>query len=279
MAVRTLLFSIALVSGCASEPEVPPAPVEPAAAQPEKAADLKLDAAQLQAQPKTDALVPSPAEMQATLTKAGLTSQLGTMVADRDVVTKVENLDQAAVRVGVVLADLVLTIKDAPKERVVAQLGRLKEGLEALGAGADTAATLDDLINRVKTEAVSRDDLIKEMDELSGVMVPELKFEGKEWMVPLIQAGSWLEGAHLVAGAIKAEGKADAAAHLLQQPAVVDHFLKYVQHEGRDKAPDAVVDKLQATLMTLKEVTAKPTLTAEDIETIHSATGAVLTLL
>jgi hypothetical protein len=279
MAVRTLLFSLALVSACESEPVAPPAPVEPVEAQPEKVADLKLDAAQLQAQPKTDALVPSPAEMQATLTKAGLTAQLGTMVADRDVVTKVENLDQTAVRTGVVLADLVLTIKDAPKERVVAQLGRLKEGLGALGAGADTAATLDDLINRVKTEAVTRDDLIKEMDELSGVMVPELKFEGKEWMVPLIQAGSWLEGAHLVAGAIKAEGKADTAAHLLQQPAVVDHFLKYVQHEGRNKAPDAVVDKLQATLLTLKEVTGKPTLTAEDIETIHSATGAVLTLL
>ena len=279
MAVRTLLFSIALVAACGSEPAAPPAPAAPAEAKPEHAADLKLDAAQLQAQPKTDALVPSPAEMQATLTKAGLTSQLGTMVADRDVVTKVENLDQTAVRVGVVLADLVLTIKDAPKDRVINQLGRLKEGFVALGAGADTAATLDDLINRVKTEAVTRDDLIKEMDELSGVMVPELKFEGKEWMVPLIQAGSWLEGAHLVSGAIKAEGKAETAAHLLQQPAVVDHFLKYVQHEGRNKAPDAVVDKLQETLLTLKEVTGKPTLTAADIDTIHSATGAVLTLL
>ena len=39
------------------------------------------------------------------------------------------------------------------------------------------------------------------MDELSGVMVPELEYEAGDWVVPLIQTGSWLEGANLVSGA------------------------------------------------------------------------------
>ena len=36
-------------------------------------------------------------------------------------------------------------------------------------------------------------------------------YEAGEWVVPLIQAGSWLEGAHLVSNAIKTESKFDSA--------------------------------------------------------------------
>ena len=57
--------------------------------------------------------------------------------------------------------------------------------------------------------------MLKEFDELSGVLVPELEYEAGDWVVPLIQAGSWLEGAHLVAGAVKSEGKFDEAGKLL----------------------------------------------------------------
>ena len=75
------------------------------------------------------------------------------------------------------------------------------------------------------------------------------------------------------------EGKYEEASKLLRQPAVVDYFLQYVQREGRDKAPDQIVVKLEETLNTLKEITGKESMTEEDVTTIHSATGAVLTLL
>jgi hypothetical protein len=191
----------------------------------------------------------------------------------------VANKDQIAVRTGVVLADLVLTVKSADKADQLARLARLKEGFAALGAGQDVARTIEELSNKIKSGSGSTDDLLKEFDELSGVMVPELKYEAGDWVVPLIQAGSWLEGAHLVAGAVKKEGKFDEAAKMLRQPAVVDYFLKYVRREGRDKAPDKVVAKLEQTLLTLKEVTSKESLSEDDVSTIHSATGAVLTLL
>ena len=70
-----------------------------------------------------------------------------------------------------------------------------------------------------------------------------------------------------------------AADTLLKQPAVVDYFIKYVNREGNEKAPDEVVKRLQETLSTLKEVASQPTLGAEEVETIHSSTGAVLTML
>ena len=282
MKLRWIVLFAGLLAACDNGTEAPPAkPPGPEAAPPpeKKAPDVRFDAQTLQKEAEAVALVPSPAEMQRALSNAGLSTKLDGLVGDRDIKMDVDNKDQIAVRTGVVLADLVLTVTNAPKEKMLARLGRLKEGFDKLGAGTDVQATVDDIIARVNNDAVSREDLLKEMDELSGVMVPELQYEAGDWVVPLIQAGSWLEGAHLVSGAVKTEGKFDAAGPLLRQPAVVDYFLKYVRREGREKAPDEVVTQLEQTLQTLKEVTSHEKLTEEDVSTINSATGAVLTLL
>jgi hypothetical protein len=285
MMKKTWLLTVMLM-GVACESSSPTtAPSDgPSASTPEGvskagAPKLSLDLATLAAEAIQVALVPSPAEMQKALSNAGLATKLASMVEHRDISMDVANKDQIAVRTGVVLADLVLTVKSAENKDQIARLNRLKEGFAALGAGDDVARTIDELSNKIKSGSGSRDDLLKEFDELSGVLVPELKYEAGDWVVPLIQAGSWLEGAHLVAAAVKKESKFDAAGQLLRQPAVVDYFLKYLKREGRNKAPDKVVAKLEQTLMTLKEVTAKSTLTEDDVSTIHSATGAVLTLL
>ena len=235
--------------------------------------------AELKAAAENVALVPRPAEMEKALAKAGINSRLGDMVADRDISTDHANLDQVAVRTGVVLADLVLTANSAPKEKTVQNLQKLKTGFSKVGAGNDIQATIDEMIKSIQNDALKGTELVQEMDELSGVLVPELETEAGDWVVPLIQAGSWLEGAHLVSGAIKAESQFGAADGMLKQPAVVDYFILYVNREGGDKAPDEVVSRLKETLNTLKEVASKPTLAQADVETIHSATGAVLTML
>ena len=274
------LAALALLGGCDGEKTTEePVKDEPGAEAPSQAPPKTFDAGTLKAEAEAVALVPSPAEMEKALANAGIESKLGQMVKDRDITMEVENKDQIAVRTGVVLADLVLTVKEAPKEDILKRLDRLKVGFNKLGAGADVQATIDELSTQVSNDAISREKLLQEMDELSGVMVPELEYEAGEWVVPLIHAGSWLEGAHLVSGALKAEGKYNAADGMLKQPAVVDYFIKYVNREGAEKAPDEVVNRLRETLNTLKEVAAKPTLAQEDVETIHSSTGAVLTML
>ena len=117
------------------------------------------------------------------------------------------------------------------------------------------------------------------MDELSGVMVSELEYEAGEWVVPLIQAGSWLEGANLDSAAIIKEEKFDVAGQLLRQPRVVEYFLKYVEREGRSKAPDQVVKKLTEVLNNLKTIAEKPSMSAEDVKGINSSTSEVLSML
>jgi hypothetical protein len=278
MSHRWIFLPLALLAACTgTTPEPEPGPEgEPTA---EPAQELSLDVADLQQQAENITLVPSPAEMQAALEKAGLTSQLASLVGDRKISVNSDNLDQVAVRTGVVLAEIVLTVKDTPKERFAERMETLKEGFKLLGAGNDIPSVIDDIVERVNNDAVSRDDLFKEVDELSGVMVPELETEAGDWVVPLIQAGSWLEGSHLVASAIQAESKYGAAGALLRQPSVVDYFLSYVQREGREKAPDEVVKQLEQTLLKLKEIAAKDALSEEDVKTIHDVTGAVLQLL
>jgi len=279
-----MLLSVLTIAACGGESAEKPA-AAPEAAKTEKAEAApakklaKFDAATLKAEALKVALVPSPAEMQKALGNAGLESQLSALVQKRDISVEVENKDQVAVRTGVILADLVLTVKEATNEEQLQRLARIKQGFALLGAGDDVAATIDELSGKIKSGSGSKDDLLKEFDELSGVLVPELEYEAGDWVVPLIQAGSWLEGAHLVAGAVKSEGKYDEAGKLLKQPHVVQYFIDYVDREGKEKAPDQVISKLKETLTTLKETTSKTVIEEEDVNTIHSATAAVLTML
>ena len=277
----TLLIALSAVACGGDSPEASAEKADNATAKQTTAKKkaIKFDPATLAGEALKVALVPSPAEMQKALSNAGLQAQLADMVKSRDISMDVANKDQVAVRTGVILADLVLTVKTASDADQIARLGRIKEGMAKLGADGNVAKTLDELMNKIKSGSGSKGDLLKEFDELSGVLVPELKYEAGEWVIPLIKAGSWLEGAHLVAGAIKEEGKYEEAGKLLKQPHVIDYLIEYVQREGGEKAPDAVLDKLKETLGTLKEVTSKSVIEEADVNTIHSATAAVLTML
>lgn len=283
-----LLYSLALVLavGCSGGEEAKkPEETKPAEAPTTEPAPPAptLALQDLAAQAENIALVPSPAEMQRALEKAGIAQGLSAMVPDRKLKLDIENKDVVAVRTGVVLADALLTVKDAPKDKLIERLETVKTGLTSLGAGADLAATLDDLVSQVKNDGVSRDDLLKQLDEIHGAVIPELKQEipeGKgERLVPLIQAGSWLAGSNLVAQAIVTADKADAGTQLLRQPQVADYFLKYVKVEGGGKAPDEVLKQLETTLTKLKEIAEKPSLSLDDVKEVKSQTDSVMTLL
>ena len=116
---------------------------------------------------------------------------------------------------------------------------------------------LGDMEERVKADSVTRDELLREFDELSGAVIPELEFNGKNRVVPLIEAGTWLEGANLVARAVDSSSNPAAADVLLKQPAVVDYFIKYVKVEGADKAPAVITEQLETALNTLKGLAEK----------------------
>lgn len=263
----TLAFMVACSGGAPVEVEV--TPEVPAKA------EIKITDAATNA-----ALVPSPLETQRALDAASISIELKSLIGDRSYKMSKSDADQAALRTGVVLADLLLTVKTSDAETLKKQLGLIRQGMTALEGGRDIDSVLSDIIERVNADALSRDELLKEFDELSGVVIPELEFNGNGRIVPLIKAGSWLEGANLLAKAAKEANNAAAADGLLKQPAVVSYFIEYVKTEGSDKAPAEVTTKLEASLTTLKGLAEKTEpLTTDDLDTVIKVTNDVLALL
>jgi hypothetical protein len=276
----TLIGLVALLSACGAAPPgvdtATPPPVEPGP--PPLGDTLPLD--QLAGADKKYTLVPSPVETQGARASAGIESKLADFIQPREMQFDDQDIDDVAVRTGVVIADMLLTVKTASNEQLVERLGRIKLGMKALNGGDDIGKTIDDVIERVKAGSVSRDDLMKELDELSGAIIPELEFNGNKRVVPLIQAGSWLQGANLVAKACDAKATPAAADGILKQPHVVDYFIEYVKGEGKEKAPAAVTEKLEGSLSTLKGLATKPEpFTADDIKVVIQVTEDVLALL
>ncbi len=277
MKSHLLLSSLVLITACSSPPSAVPQEQEAPAVVAEVAP--KLDKEQLAADAANVALVPSPVETQRALEAAGIQIKLADLVETRAFKMDAGAEDNAAIRTGVVLADMLLTVKSVSNEQLIEQLAKLNTGMSQLEGGDDIQKTIVDIQDRIKGEALTRDELLHELDELSGAIIPELKFNGRERVLPLIQAGSWLEGANLVAKALKQSGSLENNDGLLKQPAVVEYFIGYVKTEG-DRAPAAVTEKLEASLLTLKGLAdKKETLTTDDLDTVIQTTNDVLALL
>jgi hypothetical protein len=226
------------------------------------------------------ALVPSPVETQKAMEASGIDAKLADLIPARDLDMGLTETDHAAVRTGVVLADMLLTVKTAKKEDLLAYINRVRVGMQQLEGGKDIDKMLGDMEERVKADSVTRDELLREFDELSGAVIPELEFNGKNRVVPLIEAGTWLEGANLVARAVDGSDNPGAGDTLLKQPAVVDYFIKYVKVEGAEKAPAVITEQLETALNTLKGLAEKKEpFTAEDIAQVIEVTNGVLGLL
>lgn len=275
--VGTLVI-LATLAACGGAETPTTDPVEAAPETPETPeldkADLEKDAA------VKETLVPSPLETQKALEASGIETTIGSLVTDKTYNFDSPETDNIAVRTGVVVSDMLLTVGSVDNAKLTQQLGWVREGMTKLEAGGDVDAVLADIIARVEDNSVDRAALVLELDELSQAIIPELEFNGQDRIVPLIQAGSWLEGANLLAKACKAADKPSAADALLKQPPVVDYFLKYVANEGAEKAPAGVTKKLEEALTELKGLSGKSEpFTSEDIDKVIQITDDVLALL
>lgn len=272
---------LAIACGGEETPEVTtPAGTPAEAPAPTTPETPDLNAADLKAGAENVALVPSPVETQKALESAGIETQLSSLIPEHKFDMKAADTDHAALRTGVVLADTLLTIRNSEKDVLLMRLEKIRVGMEQLEGGKDIDATLIDMRDRIVADAVSRDELLKEFDELSGAVIPELEFNGNKRIVPLIEAGSWLEGSNLVAKAVKDLEDASVADTLLKQPDVVTYFIGYVTGDGAEKAPEAVTKRLEESLKTLKALAEKEgALSGDDVATVVKVTDEVLALL
>ncbi|MBK9364820.1 MAG: hypothetical protein IPO67_23565 [Deltaproteobacteria bacterium] len=279
MRLTLQLVLLAALTACdAPPPEAPPAPTPPPVVE-EKAPVGPLSVGELAAAEPV-ALVPSPLEMQAALKRSGLLGPQGLLVKPRPLKAAGEDHDRLAVRTGVALADLLLIVQTAQTPELVGLLKEIRAGLVALGAKDDALSALDELTAQVQNEALTRDSLVQELDALSGGTLPELEAQLGPRAVPLIRAGSWLEGANLVSSSIIAGGNYDTATDLLRHPGVVAWFQRYVEETPAGR-PDQeqLVPILRESLKSLATATAAERLGEAEVRQIHQSTAAVLDLL
>jgi hypothetical protein len=240
--------------------------------------EVNLDELEQAAEKATVNLVPPPLELLNELQNQGLKSDLSSFVGKKDLSMKINDTDQIALRAGVLISDLVFTIKTASVEDLNTKLDALKIAFTKLKAGSDIGATIDDLKESLGAEKPDREKILDEMNDLSMVMVAELKYEAGEWVVPLIQAGSWLEGSYIISSAILKENN-QKATELLKKPGTAKYFLRYVNREGRSKAPPIVIKKLSSTLLELDKISKKKEINMEDVKKVQSLTGELMSLL
>ena len=222
-------------------------------------------------------LAPSPLALEAELREAGVADGLADLVPPVPADVSVDDQDRAAVRTGVVLAYIVLGGRETPKADFVAQLRSARAGMAAIGAGEGLLSTIDDSIKHVENDAASRDDFLRELDGVVGYSVPQDGFGPDDRTGPLVQAGAWLAGTHVVATAIVRADNAAAADKLLRRKDVADYFLRYIRTEGEGKA-GPVSAQLEKTLTQMSTVAEQPEIGVEGAAAIAAQTGELLEL-
>ncbi len=272
--LTTILPLLALLSGCSPDN---PAPASGKATEPTTTPPPG------PAAPLTDAqvskvLAPSPLGLQREVKEAGVAGSLASLVPQMPAAPPAADKDRVALRTGVVLAYTILGGPGVHKETFLAQLREVRAGMVALGTGAGLLQTIDNCITQVENDTASRGDFLQALDDVAGYAVPEEGWGPNDKTGPLLQAGAWLAGTQLVAKAVVASGRADAADKLLRRPEVPAYFLGYLKGEGATKA-EGVGASLRATLTELDTLVRKPNLSLEDASAVVTATDGLLTLL
>lgn len=272
---RTLPFALGFALACGGSP---PAADPPAAA--ELPAELPADPPAAAA-PAVELLpVPSPGETEAALHQAGLDTSLHDVLPTWNFKFDQTEPNRVAVRTGVLLADLALGASSDADTKLLERLASVRQGLVALGVDGDVLGSIDSLAERIQAKAISRAELVELLDQLAGEGVRRLQLQGSAQLVPLIQAGVWLEGTYCVGEAIARKGDASAADALLKQPAVVDYFLRYAKAEGVASASPESAGVLFESLTKLQTLARRTDpLTLDDVREVIGAADAVLSQL
>jgi hypothetical protein len=224
-------------------------------------------------------LVPSPTEVQEAMLHAGVDGRFENFLLRKTMDLTDEDKEEVALRTGIVLADLVLTLNNSEKDVLLKDLAALRTGLSTIGAGSDIDTTLGQVIEHVEADAVTRQELWVQVEEMREAVYGELAMEAGSQTVPLVQAGSWLEGTHLLAEAILASSERGDALNLLRQPDVVAYFLAQLKAADAQGAEFPMVTLTRGTLEQMHDIAAKETLTEEDVTKVRDLTGDLLNQL
>jgi len=263
-----------LLAGCPPKEEAP-APEETTPAQKAAPPQTRTDLATVAL---NTSLVPSPTEVQEAMLHAGVGIRFDTLVQRRTMDLSADR-ETVALRTGIVLAQLVLTLNHSEKDVLLADLENLRLGLKTIGGGDDVDATIGQIAEHVQADAVTRQELWVQVEEMREAAYGELAMEAGSQMVPLVQAGSWLEGTCLLSAAIIQSEEWGNAYNLLRQPDVVGYFLAQLKSADAEGVEFPMITLTRGTLEQIHDIAKKDALEEQDVRQVHDLANTLLNQL
>ncbi|MCP4871648.1 MAG: hypothetical protein GY898_23305 [Proteobacteria bacterium] len=233
----------------------------------------KLDVTAVRDTARTAMFVPAPSEFQAALnaTKVDINLTAGLVAEPRPLEGKSGSI--IALEAGVRMSTMLMTAADGDKAATLTRMRSAREGLLALNVPGDVLSEADKIIGDFDKGSIAAAELVPALDLLNEKLQDDLADSGDSTKATLVQAGGWLQGAHLLSTALAEKNLGGDAAGLVHQPSVLAYFTDFLNKSG---AGDPAVDAVLAEMTLLQAIADKDALEASDMAAVATHTGNIL---
>ena len=121
---------------------------------------VKSDIGALSDNAKQDILSPSPLETQKTVQKAGISTSLHEIVKVQKYNFEGNSREQAAIRVGVLLCDLIVSIDHASKDDIILRFSNIIEGMAVMKVGDGLMSMVKDMHTQYTNDAMTKKEIV-----------------------------------------------------------------------------------------------------------------------
>ncbi len=288
---RVVASSVALTSlllaGCGGGDSTTSAPKGPETApstvndsEPELAAIVdvpeKIDIAAVRNEARTAMFVPAPTEFQAALKESAPDVDIRKLVKDSNRSLEGKNSAVLALETGVRIGNVLMSVHTGDKAAILGRMRAAREGLAALKAPASIVAEVDKVIGEYDSGSLTDAELGPAFDVLAERINDDLQRMSDPNTATLVQAGGWVQGAHLLSTALGAASITGEAAALLHQPTVLEYFLRFLKESGPGRAGDPQVAAVITEMEAMQLIAAKAELSGDDVKAVATHTGNIL---
>ena len=265
-----LLLLLAACKGPPTDAQVPGSEPAPAAAQ--QVPD-KIDFMAVSNDGRTAMFVPAPTEFEAVLAANAPGLDLKSMVPSGTRPLAGLSRPLLALETGTRITAVLLTADREDRAGLVTRLKAAREGLVALDAGEAVLKQVDAFVADVESGSLQASELLPALDVLSERIHAELDEHADRTTATLVQAGGWVQGAHLLARALSRGKLSPDAAALFHQGSLVHHFEFFLKASDPARAGDPVVLGVIEKIGELRWLAGQETLTAAQVKEIEVLTG------
>ncbi len=230
-------------------------------------------AADWNAWPHDNDLVPTAGELATTLGEAGLHARVAELASRISHDTDIVLSSLAAMRTGAEIGALLLEAGTAPPEVRSARLGRIAEGFEVMELDTTGVSAL-----RTASKELEGEGWLTRLDDERSSLVG-LTGQRGDGELPLALAGGWLQALWLVARAAEIEGRPEAAHSLLYQPEVDAYFMAYLGQCASERFPDGTITALDEGMTTIRERAANDPMSADDVRVVRETAEGLLGMM